>query len=234
MRNHNSEITTRHAALTSGISILVMTVAAVFATDVSIGSLLVPDDASATLINIKSSGMLFRLGVLSWLVILITDILAAWGLYIFLVPVNKSISLLAGWFRLIYAAMLGAAIFNLINVLLLLNSGEQLNAAGFEQLPAQVVFYVNSFYSTWSFALIIFGFHILFIGYLIYRSDYVPKIFGIILMFAFIGYLSVNIFKLLIPQFESFISIVEYIFILPMLGEVALGVWLVWKGKDVV
>jgi len=164
-----------------------MTIAAVFATDITIGSLVVSHDAAATTNHIKSSEMLFRTGVLSWLVILICDVLAAWGLYIFLKPANSSLSLLAAWLRLVYAAILGAAICNLLYVTMLIRSEAYQTGLGIRPLQLQVLLFVNGFYDLWSLGLIVFGIHILLVGYLIFRSDYIPKFLGALLLLAFFG-----------------------------------------------
>ncbi|AZO95310.1 DUF4386 family protein [Halocella sp. SP3-1] len=48
---------------------------------------------------------LFHFSIFSFFIVLILDIVVAWGLYILLKPVNKNISLLSTWFRLVYAAI---------------------------------------------------------------------------------------------------------------------------------
>jgi len=233
MANQITDISLRQAAIVTGVAILIMTIAAVVATDVTIGSLIVEENATATTNNIKASELLFRSGVFSWLIILICDVLAAWGLYIFLKPVNKSLSLIMAWFRLVYAAILGAALLNLVNVLLLISSDNYLSVNGTDQLQSQVLLSVNGFYDLWSIGLVVFGFHILVLGYLILKSDYIPKFWGILLIFAFWGYLITNLLHLLLPAYENLKTIIEWIFILPMLGEVGFGFWLLIKGARV-
>ncbi len=230
MKKDNQTISIRTAAITSGIGILIMTVAAIIANDITIGKLAVEGDAAATFDNIRASEPLFRLGVYSWIVILISDLVVAWGLYILFRPVSKDISLVAAWFRLLYTAILGVAIANLIYVLLIVGDENYLASIEIEQLKAQVLYSINAFNGIWYFGLIVFGFHILIIGFLILKSDFVPKIFGILLLLAFLGYVVTNSSFILFPQFEKHMLVLDWIFILPMLGEVALGIWLLIKG----
>ena len=219
----------RTAAIVSGVSILVMTVAAVIATDLVLGRLVVTEDAEATADNIMASQMLFRTGVFSLLVVLLCDVLAAWGLYIFLEPVNRSISLLTAWLRIVYAAMLGAAIFNLIDVMLLVR-GEYPAAFGAEQLPDRVMLSLDAFNDTWSIGLVIFGIHILLLGYLAFKSGYIPKVFGILMIIASFGYVITYAAELFITGQETVRNIIEWIFIAPqVVGEVGLALWLVVK-----
>ncbi len=232
MKNINN-INLRKAAIISGAAILIMTIAAVLATDLTIGSLVVTDNAATTTNNIIASEMLFRIGVFSWLIILICDVLAAWGLYVFLKPVNKDLSLLMAWLRLVYVAILGIALLNYIKVLLLISSDNFISALGTEQFQSQVMLLVEAFDNMWSFGLIVFGLHIFLLGYLALKSGYIPKIFGILLIIAFVGYVITNLGNLFIHAYSDYKIIVGYIFIIPMLSEVALGLWLLIKGGKV-
>lgn len=97
MTNRNADTSLRQAAIVAGGAIIIMALAAGFAVSFVFESVIVPGDATATANNIKASEMLFRIGIFSWLIIFICDVLAAWGLYVFLKPVNKSLSLLTAW-----------------------------------------------------------------------------------------------------------------------------------------
>lgn len=75
-------LTQRNEAKIGGFAILIMTIAAIIATNITIGSLRVEDSVSETFKNIFVFQMLFRIGVFSWLIILVSSVFAAWGLYI--------------------------------------------------------------------------------------------------------------------------------------------------------
>jgi len=65
---------------------------------------------------------------------------------------------------------------------------------------------------------------------LVLKSGYAPKVFGYLLIIAFLGYLTTNSFNLMIPDYDNYKSTLELIFILPMVvGEVGLAVWLLVK-----
>jgi hypothetical protein len=220
----------RKAALTAGIAIVIMTIAAVISNDLSIVKLVVSDDALETWRNITESKMLFRIGVFSWLIVLIADVFAAWGLYLFFKPVNKKLSLLMAWFRLVYVAILGASLMNLIYVLPMINGADNFSSFGIAQLQEQTLFYINAFYDFWAFGLIVFGLHILLLGCLVIKSEFRLKILGILLILAFFGYIIINGSKLLFPQYEDIMYYVGMIFFIPMISEVALGIWLLFIG----
>lgn len=99
--NRTVDIPQRTAAIVAGTGLLIMFFAAIFANFFVIESLIVPGDAERTANNIIANESLFRFGIVSFLIVLICDVLVAWALYVFLNPVNKSLSLLAAWFRLV-------------------------------------------------------------------------------------------------------------------------------------
>ncbi|WP_410259992.1 DUF4386 domain-containing protein [Bacillus cereus] len=124
------------------------------------GSLVVQGDASATFHNIKSSNLLFKVEILDWVIILITDIVVAWAFYVFLKSINKNLSLLGAWFRLTYVTILGIDILNLIFVLFLTQSTDYLSSFKTDQLQAHMTLFLEAFECMWSIGLIIFGGHL--------------------------------------------------------------------------
>lgn len=230
MTNANVGTSTRQAAIVVGVGLLLMAVAAVFATDVVLGRLVVPGDAMATTVNIATSEMLFRAGIFSWLVILVCDVLVAWGLYVFFRKVAKSLALLMAWLRLAYVFMLAAAMFGLVAVMVLV-TGNGWAAFGIDLMPAQVQLFLDAFNDMWSVGLVVFGLHILVLGYLALKSSHIPKFFGVLLVISFFGYVVTHSGNLLCPDYETYGRVLGMIFIAPMVvGEVGLGVWLLFRG----
>ncbi len=105
----------------------------------------------------------------------IEDIVIAWALYILLAPVNRSLSLLAAWFRLIYAALALGGTLNLVTVYRLINAPEYATVFGARALRAQVNLLLHSFRYDYAFVLIIFGIHLCLLGYLLFRSGYTGR-----------------------------------------------------------
>ena len=226
------KISQRRAAVIAGITMLLMAICAAFAVGFVNSRLIVKGDASATVSNILNSLALFRSGILGWLLILVSDVIVSWALYSFLKQVDNSLALLGAWLRLIYCAILGAAIMNLIYVLQILSGDKTfLAAAQPNQLNAQVMLFVNAFSKMWSFGLIVFGLHLLIISKLVLKSGFVPKILGILLLIAALSYVIVHLLHVFLPQLEQTTVILENILSLPMaLGELAFGIWLLIKG----
>ncbi|CAF3142071.1 unnamed protein product [Rotaria sp. Silwood2] len=224
-------ISQRKAALVAGWSILIMAILAGFAYGFVLQGLIVPENPTLTANNIKSSMMLFRLSIYSFLIILICDILAAWGLHVFLKQVNEHFSLLTAWFRLVYSVILGTALLNFIFIVLLLNGENYLSVFEISQINALVTFFLNAFHNIWSIGLIIFGCHLYMLGYLVLKSDYIPKIFGILLIIASLCYSINHSANLLLHNYEKYKPTIELFISLPMIiGELGFGLWLLFKG----
>lgn len=76
--------------------------------------------------------------------------------------------------------------------------------------------------------LIMFGVHNLCLGYLLYRSRYVPRIFGVLLVAAGFGYIADSLCNFFVPNYSP---IATAVLLAPALvGELGLTLWLLVKG----
>lgn len=221
----------RKSALTAGISLIIMTVASLFSYGFVHGSLVVEGDASATFYNIVSSNILFKGEIFGWLIIMMTDILVAWAFYLLLEPIHKGLSLLGAWLRLAYSTILGIAILNLIVVLLLTSHTNDSSSFTIEQIQSLVMLFLEAFESIWSIGLIIFGVHLLIVGYVTLQSDSIPKVISILILLGSIGYIVIHLSETFLPQYDGVIAILNVVFIIPMIaGELGFGIWLLLRG----
>lgn len=222
--NQHGQISLKNSAITAGIGLLIMAIIAPIANFTIIQGLIDPSDVAKTVSNITSSNGLFRLGIGLFMIVALLDIIVAWALYVYLIPINKHLSLLTAWLRLAYAAILVVVLINLINVLHLLNGAGYLNEFSTGQLNTQVMLSIDNFTHGWEFGLIIFGFHLLLLGYLILKAGFMRYILGILLILAALGYLIDGFGKLLLSDYNLSISMFTFI------GEVVLIFWLLIKG----
>ena len=77
---------------------------------------------------------------------------------------------------------------------------------------------------------LVFGFHLLLLGYLVYKSGFWPRILGILLMIGSLGYLAQSYGHLLAPQYDELLATIVLAAI-PL--ELAFTLWLLIKGIDV-
>ena len=215
----------------AGAGYLLIFISGIFANFFVIEGLVVPGDAVTTTNNIVNNLSQFRIGILSFIIMVVFDVLLAWALYLLFRPVNQSISLLAAWLRLVNATIFAMALFNLFNVLQMISGAQYLAVIEPVQMQAQVMLFINAFNNTWLIGLIFFGIHLIFLGYLIIKSTYVPTILGILLIVASLGYLIDSFANFLLPNYSEYKDIFLLIVAVPgIIGELSLTFWLLIKG----
>ena len=224
MTNRIADISQRKAAIVAGSGLLIMTIFAVFANFFVLESFIVQGDAAETVNNIIVNEGLFRTGICSLIIVAILDVVVAWALYVLLKPVNKSLSLLTAWFRLVYAAILGISLHNLLSVLLLLGDADYLKVFETDQLHTQAMLSLGAFSDGWDIGIVFFGLHLVLLGYLIFKSGCIPRILGVLLVVAGLGYLIDSFVVFLLPNQEVTIAMFTFI------GELLFMFWLLLQG----
>jgi Domain of unknown function (DUF4386) len=130
--------------------------------------------------------------------------------YVLLKPVSMRLCVLAAFFRLIFVAVMAVNSLNYFGVLDLFNGARS----------------VTAFNKGYGVALVPFGVHCALIGYLIFKSIFLPRILGVLMALAGLGYL---IF--LWPPLGRHLFF-PYIVIPGVAGEGALTLWLLVVGLD--
>jgi len=188
--------------------------------------LIVPGDAVTTANNIMASESLFRLSIVSALIIQIVNTLLVLVLYKLLKPVNKNHALLMVIFILLGVPIAMLSQLNQFAALLLLSGADYLKVFTADQLPAQVMFFLDLHEHGITIAGIFWGLWLFPMGYLVYKSGFLPRILGILLMIGCFGYLIDSFTIFLFPTFKG---IAQFTF----WGEVLFPLWLLIKGVNV-
>lgn len=224
----------RRAALIAGVSYVVLFALAVFANFFVREGLVVAGDAQATATNITESEGLFRLGLISFLVIFALDVVVAWALYIVFRSADRDLSLLSAWFRVVYTVFLGVAIIFFFQALQLLGGAEFLTTFQSEQLNAQALVALDSFNSTWLVGLVMFGVHLMLMGTLILKSGIAPRALGYVLIVAGTAYVVDTVAHSLLSNYEDYQTLFTAIVAVPaVLAEGWFGLWLLLKAGKV-
>ncbi len=192
-------------------------------------TLIVAGDAATTASNINASEGLFRVGMVSDSIVFLIEIVLTVLLYVLLKPVNKTLSLAAAFSRLAMTVIQGINLLNHFIVLLLLSGTGYLTVFAPDQLQALVMLFLNAHESVVLIWGLFFGLHLLIFSYLVYKSGYLPKILGILLLIVALCYLIQDFGIILFPQYkELFTSIGALAFL-----EIAFPLWLLFKGVNV-
>jgi len=193
-------------------------------------TLVVSGDATATANNILASDLLWRAGIVGDLLMQVCDLPVIVVLYLLLRPVSKSLSLLATLINLVQTAVLVSNKLNLLFPLFLQADASYLGAFSPEQLHVLSYLAIKAHGFGFSIGLIFFGFACLVRGYLIFKSGYLPRTLGVLILVAGLCYLTNSFALLLAPSFAA--SIVPGILVPAFIGELALCLWLIFKGVD--
>lgn len=230
MPNPIAEISQRKAARVAGVGYLAIIILGIFAEFFVRSKLIVQGDAATTAANILAAEGMFRIGIASDLIMLMFDVLVAWALYVLLKHVNQSLALLAAWLRILHAAIYAITLLTLFLVLLLLSGADYLAVIETDRLHALVMLFLNGHSYGYDLGLVFFGLHCLVLGYLVFKSGYFPRVLGVLLIGAALAYLTGSFTRFLFPDYLALIS---PIYIVALVAELSLSVWLLFKGVKV-
>lgn len=231
MTNRSAKTSPLTYARIVGVLYLVIFILGPFAFFLGRTSVVVSGDPAATVDNLMASEAMFRLGMVAETVIILIEIVVSAILYVLLRPVSRPLSLASALARFAQSVLQAVNLFTAAPALLLLGGAGYLTVFEPAQLNALVLLFldINAFMIlVWG---LLFGFHLLLLGYLVYRSGFWPRILGILLMLASLGYLAQSYGHFLAPQYDQLLATIVIVVAVP--GELAFTVWLLWKGVNV-
>ena len=227
MSNHTAETSPLVVARVAGFLYLLLIIFGVYSFLYVQSSLIVPGDAAATANNIMASETLFRSGIVSWLISQTVFVFLVLVLYKLLKPVNKNHALLMVIFALVSVPIAFINELNQFAAVLLLSGADYLTVFPADQLQAQVMFFLDLHTAGFSIASIFWGLWLLPFGYLVYKSGFLPRILGILLIIGFLGFLIDFFIFFLFPTLD--VTVGDFTGI----GEILITLWLLIKGVNV-
>jgi hypothetical protein len=214
-----------------GVLYLYIIVAGTFAEVFVRSRLVVPGDAAATARNIRANETLFRIGFSGELLHLACDVAVAMLLYALLRPVDRNVSLLAAWMRLACIVILAMSSLSHFAALRLLGGAGSLKAFPADQLDTLAWLALRLQGDGYAISLVFFAFACLALGYLIFRSGFLPKALGVLLLIAGACYFVNSFAHFLAPAFGA--TLFPALFVPIFAAELSLSLWLIVKGVDV-
>jgi hypothetical protein len=187
-------------------------------------------EAPVTVNQIMTHAFLFRIGFVINLFSVVFFLLAAWALYALLKPVNKNLALLFLLLNLGGFAIVVLNHLNLFSSLMLLSGADYLKVFQPDQLQAQAMLFINLRRNGSVIAQIPYGVWLFPLGYLVFKSRFLPKILGILLIADFFAQLIFVIQRFLLPGYD----VISYPGLaISFIAEISLTLWLLIKGvKD--
>jgi hypothetical protein len=195
--------------------------------DVWRGSFIVLGDAAATVSNIMAHEGLFTVTVVGDLLAALLFFLAAWALYVLLKPVNKDLALLFLLLNLGGVAIQCSSDLFLFASQLLMNDPDTLNMFQTDQLQTLAMFFLDLREKGFTVAQLFYGAWLFPLGYLVFKSDFLPKFLGVVLMVHCFTWVSTVFQSFLFP---GFVAITYVSWPLGFIAEFGLTLWLLIKG----
>ncbi len=189
------------------------------------GRLIVSGDAAATAANILAHESLLQLSFAANLLATACYIAVTALFYEIFKTVNRSLSLIAAFFSLVGCAIGAASFVFQLAPLVVLGGKQYLSVFKMEELQALALVLVNLHAQAYNISLVFFGFYCLLIGYLIFKSTFLPRSLGVLMGFAGLGWLT-----FLSPPLAK--SLYPYVLAPGILGEGALTLWLLVMGVN--
>jgi Domain of unknown function (DUF4386) len=234
--NHNQNMTTdfsnKKSARIAGLIYLGVVLTGIFSLMYVPSKLIVPGSASLTYQNIASSEALFRLWIVSGLLCYTFFLFLPLVLYTLLKPVNENYAKLMVLLGVMSVPIFSLNAQNQFNVLSLMSGTKNHYGFSVEQIQSQVMLYLDQYDNGMRIVHIFSGLWLFPFGFLVFKSNFLPKILGLLLMLGCFGYLINFAGHTLISNYSK-IGISSYISLPASIGEIGTCLWLLIVGaKD--
>jgi hypothetical protein len=198
----------------------------VFGQSFVLSKLVVEGDASATAMHISAHQNFFRLGFAVLVLSIVSSIVMTVLFYELFKPVNRTISLLAAFIHLVGLAIMGIGSLLQLAPLVILGGGQYLGVFNVDQLNAQAYMFLQFSAQAFDAFIVFFGFYCVLLGYLIFKSTFLPRIVGALMSLAGLGYLT-----FLARPLASYLA--PYNLFPAAVAEISLMLWLLIVGVNV-
>ncbi|MEM8968703.1 MAG: DUF4386 domain-containing protein [Bacteroidota bacterium] len=201
MKNFVTNLSSSKAAMVVGIAFITSIFIVTLVDDFLLANFVVPGDTEALASDIEANARLFGLAVIGYLLVLALDSIIGLALYVVLKPANKNLASLTAVLRLLYAFTLTIGLFALVFQIIDVYGYASVKLTGY----------------------IFFALHILILGYSVFKSAYIPKSLGVLLIVASFTYI------VFFVDFQLPETLAVIIMSTMAIAELSLSIWLIVK-----
>jgi hypothetical protein len=191
--------------------------------------IIVWDNATSTFNTISSNQNLFRLGIVSGLACYTFFLFLPMVLYKLLKPVNDSYAKLMVILAILSVPIYFINVQNEFTILSLVSGSNYLKGFSTEQVQSMVMLYLDQYENGMRIVHIFSGLWLFPFGYLVFKSGFLPKFLGILLMLGCFGYLTNFIGNTLVSNYSE-MGVGSYLQLPASMGEIGICLWLLIIG----
>ena len=190
-------------------------------------SKIISSDAATTAAQLRTNDSLFRLGFAAYLAEAFNDVVLAWLFYVLLKPVHRELALLSAFFGLVSMAVFAVTQMFYFSAPMFLTGTPYLTAFLPHQLDAFATLFVSLYARLSGLFMLFYGTAWIIRGWLTWKSTYLPRWLGALMILAGVGFVAKNITKVLAPAYSS------NFLIAPMaLNAVVVAMWMLTMGVN--
>ena len=223
----NKTMNLKNTARLTGLLYFIFALIAIYGYMYVSPKIMVAGDMAASAKNMLANEFLFRTSLVSNIITHTLFLFVAFLLYHLLKQVNEQkAKVMVGLVMIgIPVAFLGGA---LKMTALYISKGELLTSFSTQQAQDIAATFLK--FGSYSGQMVTFywGFWLIPLGILVYKSGFIPRIFGILLLINGLGYMITSMTYVLFP--DSFASVSKWIYPTYFAGEIPFIFWLMIKG----
>lgn len=193
-------------------------------------TLIVSGDAAKTAGNIMANERLYHIGVANNIITFAIDVALIWALYVLVRPVNRNLTLLAVFFRLVETTLACVAIINYYVAMQFVSDADHLKDFDSSQLQALSILH-DTYALTFIVVAIFLGMGSTIFNYLLFKSRYIPKVLAAWGIFSSLLLLFSQFTIIIFPEVEK--TIIPACYGPIAIDEIALGFWLLFMGANI-
>jgi hypothetical protein len=212
----------------AGLLYLLMGVTSAFGLLYVPSRIIIAGNSGSTANNILSSGLLFRMGIISGLISQIIFIFLVLVLYRLFQGINKAFACLMVTFVVASVPIAFLNALNQMGALIVTSGADYLKVFEPDKLNALMMIFLGLYKNGIIIVGIFWGLWLFPFGYLVYKSGFIPKILGILLIINCFSYLIDSFSFLLIPGYHDMIS--KFTLVPNCIGELSIILWLLIIG----
>lgn len=219
----------KKTARIAGLLYLIVVLTGIFSLMYVPSKIIVWDNAALTFNNIIGSETLFRLGIVAGIICYTAFLFLPIVLYKLLNQVNKTHAIGMVVLSVVSVPFSLLNLLNKVNVLTLIDKPEYLRILESNKLQAEVLLNLDYYNNGIQIISVFWGLWLLPFGYLVFKSGFLPKILGVLLMIGCFGYLT-NFIGNFLFQTYSTMGISRFVSLPASLGEIGICLWLLIVG----